>query len=79
MNEKCTTHHLYFKSHKVKMRERLETYDVDRIFDTDHDPFILFFRSFLFFLSLHRNKMYNISMATLEENVLEVNEEFHFY
>lgn len=32
-----------------------------------------------FFLSLYRNKMYNISMATLEENVLEVNEEFHYY
>lgn len=39
--------------------------------------FYFFFHSF--FLSLHRNKMYNISMATLEENVLEVNEEFHYY
>lgn len=46
---------------------------------TTHSLPGIFFLSFLFFLSLHRNKMYNISMATLEENVLEVNEEFHYY
>lgn len=54
LNEKCTTHHLYFKSHKVKMRERLETCCWSNLWHWSRlIHFYFFFHSF-FSLSLQK-------------------------
>lgn len=50
LNEKCTTHHLYFKSHKVKTRQRLETWCWSNLWHWSRLIHFIFL-SFLFSLS----------------------------